>query len=304
MRAELREVRVKAGGRSLRALVAGAGPAVLLLHGSASRGGPLPGPAELWRALAGELSDRHQVIALDLPGVGGSPADTAQLLSAVAAVTAVADVLTELGLEEAHLVAHDEAGLAALELARRDDRVASCALIAPAAIAPAGDRQMNVALLNRPLPFTSRRSLVWTVRRLVGQEGCLDTDLFDLLERETLSPASRQATELRASARAAIELSDARELTSLYAHAREDGVAVPVSIVWGALDPLSTLERAMLLHDILAGGPVPPTIHALAGCGHLPHLEAPAACAAIVSDQVRYSARHLVADPATNGVVA
>ncbi|MBS1888520.1 MAG: alpha/beta fold hydrolase [Actinobacteria bacterium] len=287
MAAELRETWVETAAGGLRALEAGDGPAVVLLHGSGTRGGPLPGPADLWRPLAGRLSGEHRVVALDLPGVGGSAADEPRRLSSAGAIEAVGEVLTKLGLGDAHLVAHDEAGLAALEATRSDPRIVSCTLIAPAAIIPAGDRQMNLALINRPKPHLARRSLVWTARRLVGDELCLDADLFDLLEREANSPHSRVVMEMRAGARAQIELTEARALTALYARVRDEGVTVPVAIIWGVRDPLSSFERAMLLHTLLSGGACPPSIHAMARCGHLPHLEAPAACAAIIRGQVR-----------------
>ena len=52
-------------GRAVRVIEAGAGPAVLLLHGVGLR-------AEAWEPQIAALSPTHRVIAADLPGHGES----------------------------------------------------------------------------------------------------------------------------------------------------------------------------------------------------------------------------------------
>lgn len=290
MAPELRERWVELTGGPVRLLEGGCGSAVVLLHGCASAS--LPVSAEIWGEFARELCRRHRVLALDLPGSGGSPAATAEALTPAAAATAVAAVLGELDVAAAHLVAHDEGALAALALAGEASAaggpVRSCTLLAPAAIVPAGDSQLNLALLHRPEPRWSRYSLLWTLRRLSGTEAHIDGELLDLLGANAVR--GRRAGELRKAAAPALELATLAALSELYARCREGGFAVPVATVWGARDPLSTLERAMLLHSLLGGGPGRASFHAFARCGHFPHRESPRECADLVTNQIEAGA--------------
>ncbi len=270
----------------VRLLEGGSGPAVVLLHGGAHGGGPLPASAELWGDFAVALARGCRVVAIDLPGSGGSvPVDVEQLTPGGVARTVVA-TLGALRIEAAHLVAHDECALAALALARGASPgvvVRSCALLAPAAAAPSGDQLLNLALLNRPQPRWSRRSLLWTVRRLSAVEGHIDAELVDRLERNAASAAHTRALELLAAGERRWALAAIEAQTELFEHGREHGFDVPLAIVWGAQDPRSSLERVMLLHALLSGGSATAALHVLGRCGHLPHREQPYATARLVS---------------------
>ena len=61
----LDERRAAVGGSSLRYLVGGAGPPLVLVHG-------LAGAASNWVELAPLLARRHRLLIPDLPGHGGS----------------------------------------------------------------------------------------------------------------------------------------------------------------------------------------------------------------------------------------
>jgi pimeloyl-ACP methyl ester carboxylesterase len=108
---------IKAGAYDLETTDTGAGPAVILIHSSASG-------LRQWRALADTLKDRYRVIAINLFGYGAtSPwpatrplaaADQAELIAAAAA----------LAPGPIALVGHSLGGLVALEAAARlGDRV-------------------------------------------------------------------------------------------------------------------------------------------------------------------------------------
>lgn len=86
----------------------GQGPALVLVPG-------LAGLATFWDATARALADRHQLIAIDHPGMGGSlPVDTHAIPAIVASVC---DVLDALGIERCTLVGHSTGGLVAQALA-------------------------------------------------------------------------------------------------------------------------------------------------------------------------------------------
>src|SRR6266436_473127 len=86
-------------GLTLQYLEAGRGPAVVLLHGYAET-------SRMWRPLMPQLSDRHRVIAPDLPGIGGSavPKDGLDMASAARRIHAL---IRQLGVEHAVVVGHD-----------------------------------------------------------------------------------------------------------------------------------------------------------------------------------------------------
>ena len=86
-------------GLRIHYLVAGHGPAVILLHGYAET-------SLMWRPLLPLLADRFTVIAPDLPGIGdsGIPSDGLDMKTAAVRMHALA---TSLGIEKARVVGHD-----------------------------------------------------------------------------------------------------------------------------------------------------------------------------------------------------
>jgi pimeloyl-ACP methyl ester carboxylesterase len=86
-------------GLNLQYLVAGRGPAIVLLHGYAET-------SRMWRPLIPRLATNFTVIAPDLPGIGGSaiPADG---LDMTHAASRIHDLVRQLGLGKAAVVGHD-----------------------------------------------------------------------------------------------------------------------------------------------------------------------------------------------------
>jgi pimeloyl-ACP methyl ester carboxylesterase len=118
----------------------GRGEPVLLLHGiGASRGD--------FAALLARLADGHDVLALDLPGHGGSPAlEGPQTPAAIA--DAVEAELDARGLGTVHAVGNSLGGRVALELARRD-RARSVVALAPSGLALPHERVHQASLMAR-----------------------------------------------------------------------------------------------------------------------------------------------------------
>ena len=107
-------------GREARVAYARTGrrPAVVLIHGVGLDG-------SVWRPQAEALAADHDVVAVDMPGHGGSdpPAVDARLADYAAAVLAALD---DAGIGRAHVVGHSMGALVALELAlAHPSRVAS-----------------------------------------------------------------------------------------------------------------------------------------------------------------------------------
>ncbi|MEV4376609.1 alpha/beta fold hydrolase [Streptosporangium sp. NPDC049644] len=105
----LSPIRVRLPGYVINCVVAGQGPAALLLHG-------WPQTAHAWREVVPLLADRYTVVAPDLPGFGaGSRPDGGYDKRTVAST--LARLMAALGLTRYHLVGHDVGGQVAYPLA-------------------------------------------------------------------------------------------------------------------------------------------------------------------------------------------
>ncbi len=98
---------VAAGGIRWHVQVAGAGPVIVLLHGTGAA-------SHSWRDVLPLLADRFTVVAPDLPGHGFTSALTSPTLSAMAA--AVAALLATLGHPPSLIVGHSAGAAVALRL--------------------------------------------------------------------------------------------------------------------------------------------------------------------------------------------
>ncbi|HSM94936.1 MAG TPA: acetoin dehydrogenase dihydrolipoyllysine-residue acetyltransferase subunit [Rhizomicrobium sp.] len=118
---------VEAGGRTIRVGRAGEGEGVpvVLLHG-------FSGDMNNWLFNIEALATVAPVIAIDLPGHGGSSKDVGDA-SLVTLSKAVADTLDALGVRNAHIIGHSLGGAVAARFAIDNPaRVASLTVIAPA----------------------------------------------------------------------------------------------------------------------------------------------------------------------------
>jgi len=112
---------VRVLGRTTRYVDFGEGPPLLLIHGMA-------GSWQSWLANIPELGRRHRVIAVDLPGFGGSePLAPGSAFGAYAG--RLEALLDELGIPSVAVFGHSLGGLVALELAAASPRRVRCAVL-------------------------------------------------------------------------------------------------------------------------------------------------------------------------------
>ena len=105
----------------------GAGPPVILVHGSASSRGQ-------WHSLALRLVRGYRVLAPDLHGYGGTPLPAALAALSIDDEVALIDALIDLAGDDVHLVGHSYGGALCLRAASlRPERVRSLSLIEPTA---------------------------------------------------------------------------------------------------------------------------------------------------------------------------
>jgi pyruvate dehydrogenase E2 component (dihydrolipoamide acetyltransferase) len=242
---------IEAGGRRLRVLDIGQGDGapLVLLHGFGA-------DLNAWMFNQPALADGRRVVAIDLPGHGGSVKEVGAG-DAETFTVAVSDALTALAIDRVHLVGHSMGGAIALVLAgKMPQLVASLTLLAPAGLGPEINgpfidgfvrvtrrreaQELLAALVHDP-SLISRAMIEETLRykRLDGVPAALDT-----IARAWF-PGGRQELDLRPALA---------------------GLAMPVQIVWGRDDRIIPVAHA----EALAGKT---QVHILDEVGHIPQME-------------------------------
>lgn len=259
-----------AGRVALRAQMGGSGPPVVFLHG-------LGGAASNWVDVAPLLVDRHRVVALDLPGHGGSP-PAPPGAGMEGFVDAVAGTLEGLGASPALVVGHSFGGQLAVWLAaRRPELVRGLLLVAPAGIGTRARRlQVAVAVstLLRPGrvvaplgPRLARRA--WFRTAVLRPFFVADGRAVSERATRGFLAEMRAHADTRAAARAIVD-DDVRQAFP--------AVRCPTLVLWGARDPQLSLDDAFAFARGLRA-----PLRLVADCGHLVIGERPDAVAHAVS---------------------
>lgn len=171
--------------------VVGAGPAVLLVHGT-------PGTWRQAAGLARDLADRYQVLLPSRPGYGRTPLEVGRTPAQQA--DAYASLLDALDIEAAGVVGISGGGPSAAQLAARHPQrtrvLVQCCALAPHLMTPPG--AMRVALGMPGLAEVGMRVQRWRQRRHLQDGAATDRRIQAELtpaERSelTANPALRQS---------------------------------------------------------------------------------------------------------------
>ncbi|GAB3211122.1 alpha/beta fold hydrolase [Marinactinospora thermotolerans] len=253
----------------------GSGSPLVLLHGLGHR-------RQAWYPVMDELARRHDVIALDLPGFGRSPAPAAQERYDVdSLVDVVARACRALGLERPHLAGNSLGGAIALELGARG-LAGSVTALAPIGFTTPREKA-GTRLLTRGMGLAAR--IPEPVRLAAAASRPARAIAKRVLRGDPADPAVR---ELRFDATVLSPGSPfvrlARPVVDYEFTASE--VPCPVTIGWGDLDRILPARAARR-----ACARIP---HArqvtLLGCGHVPMADRPRAVAAAILDTCRAGA--------------
>ncbi|HVC55030.1 MAG TPA: acetoin dehydrogenase dihydrolipoyllysine-residue acetyltransferase subunit [Stellaceae bacterium] len=243
---------IEAGGKRLRVLDLGGGPAtpVLLVHGFGA-------DLNTWMFNQPVLAESRRAIALDLPGHGGS---IKLLDAAVDAASFAADIdraLAALGVERVHLVGHSMGGAIALASAsRQPERVASLTLIASAGLGP----EINGNFIGGFVRAQRRREMQEVLTLLVHDPAMVSRQMVeDVLRYKRLDGVAAALERL-----AQDWFPNAVQRVALAEIAIN--LALPVQLIWGRDDRIIPLAQAEALAPKL-------TVHVIDGAGHLPHME-------------------------------
>jgi pimeloyl-ACP methyl ester carboxylesterase len=234
----------------------GAGEPLVLIHA-------LGADRRMWDPVLDRLAEERDVIALDLPGFGGSPAvDPARPVDLAAAVAAQ---LAALGVERPHVAGNSLGGWVALELAYAGE-ARSVTAIAPAGLwaEPLLPKRATARALARAL----LPAIPLLLRSERGRRAALAANVahpervpYDAALRLVRAYATAPGFDAVNTAMRAGRFGELAELT------------VPVTLAWPDRDRIVSRPRA------LPGNVRSVVLH---GCGHLPTWDDPAQVAELL----------------------
>lgn len=226
------------------------------------------------------LAAEHDVIAVDLPGFGRSPAlpdDPPPSPPRLAA--AVAELLDRLGLDRVHIAGNSLGGWVAIELARLGRALSVCG------IAPAGFWRNPLP----PKPFVAHhvsRAALPLLPVLGGSARLRHAALAGVVGFPDRVPRQDAVRIIRAYASGPGFVDVNRAMRSAEPLRSRDGVDVPVTLAWCELDRLVRRPRE-LPFDVEQEVALP-------ACGHVPMWDDPDAVTASLRDSVALGDRSIV----------
>jgi len=259
--------RVLVRGLSTLFYEAGEGPVVLLVPGVAT-------DPQGWFPVMGELALTHRVVALSLPGLGGTSPRPDVRPASVAAF--VADFLDVLGVDSVIAVGHSFGGLVVAELALRNPPAVSRLALVDASGLGRAVHPVAIALALLPERAADLASALVT---LPGGGALFTLSSNLLLRRPWRIPVRTWVAQLRlARSRQALRTSlevfrECADITgqreSIIVADRLHEIRVPALVVWGGCDQLFPLWQGRAAARRLPAG----RFTVLAGAGHVSYLD-------------------------------
>ncbi|MFB6347486.1 MAG: alpha/beta fold hydrolase [bacterium] len=237
--------------------ITGTGPALVLLHGTASS-------LHTWDGWTDVLSDHYRVIRMDLPGFGLTGPDPQSRYTLDSYVAFLNHFLDELDVQSAHLAGNSFGGKIAWNYtAEHPDRIEKMILINSMGFMthwPSLFRLPGIPIAGHALKYLSPR---WVIRRflrsLYGQPDTLKEDVFNRYFDLLLAEGNRRALYERLNAPIA---RNEDKLTH---------IKTPTLVQWGTLDPLLPVNHANGFNRKLPRS----SLLTYLGLGHVPMEESP-----------------------------
>ncbi|MFF3291363.1 alpha/beta fold hydrolase [Streptomyces sp. NPDC003023] len=251
----------------------GSGDPLLLLHGIGHHW-------QAWEPVMDILAANRDVVAVDLPGFGVSPALPDGVPYDLRTVCTALDSFCEaLGIDRPHVAGNSLGGLLALELGR-EKRVRSVTALSPAGFWSEAERRyafttlrtMRVGARSMPLPLIERLS-----RSTAGRTALLST-IYARPGRRSPEAAAAETLALRGAT--GFHETLAAGGSTLFT---DDVRDVPVTIAWGSRDWLLPRRQGVRAKHVI---PLARLVR-LPGCGHVPMSDDPALVARVLLDGSR-----------------
>ncbi|WP_427923907.1 alpha/beta fold hydrolase [Streptomyces sp. cg40] len=251
----------------------GSGEPLLLLHGIGHH-------RQAWDPVVDILATERDVIAVDLPGFGASPALPEGLAYDLSTTAAVFGAFCEaLGLDRPHIAGNSLGGLLALELGR-EKVVRSVTALSPAGFWSEAERRYAFGVLltmrgiarRMPLPMVERLS------RTVAGRTALTSTIYarpgrrspEAVVAETLALVNAPGFDDTLRAGTTVQFTD-------------DLPGLPVTVAWGSQDRLLLRRQGVRAKHLIPRA----RLVRLPGCGHCPMSDDPALVARVILDGSR-----------------
>jgi pimeloyl-ACP methyl ester carboxylesterase len=259
----------------------GEGDPLVLLHGIGHRW-------QAWEPVIDLLAERHDVIAIDLPGFGASPMlPPGHAYDIPGAIGALAGFFEDLGISRPHLAGNSLGGALSLELASRGF-ARSVTAFAPAGFWTSADRTWALGLLRavrasgRTSPAVRNALFQKKIVRMLG--GSI------LFGHPSMVPADVMLADLDSMVGSAGFDAVISGGGNDYAFSSAAPV-VSTTVVWGSRDRVLWPRQARR-----AAGLLPAARHvSLPGCGHVPMADDPERVAELILESCRKSTVDAVA---------
>ncbi|MFJ8924228.1 alpha/beta fold hydrolase [Streptomyces sp. NPDC102415] len=251
----------------------GSGEPLVLLHGIGHH-------RQAWDPVLRILALERDVIAVDLPGFGASPALPEGLTHDLGTMVPVlGSFFDALGVVRPHVAGNSLGGLLALELGR-ERLVRSVTALSPAGFWTQSERRyafgvlraMRGAALSMPMPVIERLS------RSAPGRTVLTSTIYARPGRRSPDAVVSETVALREATGFGETLDAGRTVEFT-----DDVPDVPVSIAWGSKDRLLVPRQGVRAKRAIPGA----RLVRLPGCGHVPMNDDPAAVARVILDTSR-----------------
>ena len=251
---------IDVGGQRCHYLVAGNGPAVVLLHG-------LGGSCGNWVHVMGALAKDHRVYAPDLLGFGLSekPKEPITLAEFAAFLEGFVEAHT---ISRTVLVGNSMGGLISLMYTMaHSERVSKLVLVDSAGIGKEIKLPLRVSAAVAPLGWRIDRSAVRRIiSTVVTDMARMDDDAVEYYYNLNRLDGSREA--FVATVRLGISMMNGQkfQVTEMLPL-----ITQPTLILWGSSDRILPVAHARLAHRLIPGS----QLHILEKAGHCPQMERP-----------------------------
>jgi len=283
----LKDESIKVAGLATRVLRAGASDSALVfVHGGVPGVTPYCSGAHIWGAVLERFAAERSVVAVDLPGSGGTGLPDGADITMEALSRHLRATLDALGVRRCHVIGHDLGGLIALGLANEAPSLfQAVSAVASVAAAPTGDGVENFTLAYPPPPRWGRAAQAWALERISYTHHHIDHPLLAACVAAAGLAPHREAVRRMAGGADAESFvpSLMKAKSGFYEICRQRGIPVPVQIIWGSHDPLGTLDQGMWLYRSVAQAQSASQFHLINRAGALPFREEPEAFHQVVS---------------------
>ncbi|MFI9612585.1 alpha/beta fold hydrolase [Streptomyces sp. NPDC052023] len=251
----------------------GTGEPLVLLHGIGHH-------RQVWDPVIPVLAVERDVISVDLPGCGESPALPDGLAHDLPTMTAVLAALCEaLGLERPHVAGNSLGGLLALQLGR-DNLVRSVTALSPAGFWSRAERRYAFTVLTAMRQIARRMPppVVQALARPALGRTLLTSTIYARPGRRSPEAVVAETLALARAQGFSETLRSGREVQFT-----DDITGIPVTVAWGSRDRLLVPRQGVRAKYILPEA----RLVRLPGCGHVPMNDDPALVARVLLDGSR-----------------